>query len=341
MLIEKFDPAGHVIVFRSKARADDVHGRNKLDIQFMETRKELLSEMPQLLRNSTRLIFHSFPVSRSLFFWYRYRNLMPETVWSVWGQDAYWYNYAEKSFENKVYEWIRGRLIKNVDAVLCPIRGDYQYIKTHYDTNASYINGMYPIPSDFQVLKGLRKNHDRHQTVNIQVGNSATPTNNTGEVLEYFSRFPAKNLRVYCPLSYGDRGYAGKVRNIGEKLLGERFIPILTFMDREAYARFIASMDVLIMNHQRQQGLGNIFSYLYLGKKVYIRSDNPSYPFFAENGLQVHDTIQLMKKDNLDSLTDLDEAIAESNMIKAGSIVSIDNISKGWSTILNVKVQSD
>jgi hypothetical protein len=47
------------------------------------------------------------------------------------------------------------------------------------------------------------------------------------------------------------------------------------------------------MNHQRQQGLGNLISILWLGKKVFVRSDTTSYSYFKSEGFAVYDTIEI------------------------------------------------
>lgn len=334
MLNEKFEPAEHVIVFRSKTNKNIPQG-NLQNIRFITSRRELIAEMPELLKNCSRLIFHSFPVSRSLFFWYRYSKYMSKAIWSVWGQDAYWYNYAKRSPENWLYEWLRTRLIRRIRIIFCPVKRDYDFITKHYKTRAQYVYGIYPIPTDFEYLRKLRHKKKEDNIINIQVGNSATKTNNTEEVLRFLSRFKNKNIKVFCPLSYGDCEYARKISEIGSKLLGDRFTPLLALMDRESYAQFISSIDVLIMNHKRQQGLGNIFSYLYLGKKVYIRADNQSFDFFDSNGIKIYDTRELFKSNNLNTLTDMKQSVSELNIRNTESIISADNVCKGWKKILN------
>ena len=71
LLEEKFEPSDHVIVFRNKSRKEILEGRFQVKMLFLETRRELVSNMPSLLKSADRIIFHSFPVSRSLLFWYQ------------------------------------------------------------------------------------------------------------------------------------------------------------------------------------------------------------------------------------------------------------------------------
>ena len=333
LLDEKFEPLDHVIVFRNKSRKVILEGKFQVKILFLETRKELVSNMPSLLKSADKIIFHSFPVSRSLLYWYRYRKYCSKSVWSVWGQDAYWYNFCEKTPENRLYEWIRTRLIRRIPIILCPIRGDYEFIRDHYKTKAIYQPGMYPIPTDFEALKRIQNKTKKNEIIHIQVGNSANPTNNTIEIIRYLSKNRSGKCLVFCPVSYGDEEYAKTVIDYGKKELGGRFFPMTTFLDREQYASFVASVDILIMNHQRQQGLGNVFSYLYLGKKVYIRRDNSSFQFFEEHGIKVYDTLALLSDKDAEGLTEMDHHVSIKNREQTEKIVSLETIAPGWAKI--------
>jgi hypothetical protein len=335
LLDEKFDCTGHIIVFRNKSKKEILEGRFKVKTLFLESRKELVSQMPYLLKSADKIIFHSFPVSRSLLYWYRYRKYCSKGVWAVWGQDAYWYNYCEKTLENRLYEWIRTRLIRRLHTILCPIMGDYQFIREHYETKAIYQPGMYPIPTDFEALRRVQNKTGKNDVIHIQVGNSSNPTNNTIEIIHYLAENMDGNCLVFCPVSYGDEDYAKSVIDYGRKELGERFYPMTTFLDRQQYASFVASVDILIMNHQRQQGLGNIFSYLYLGKKVYIRSDNSSFQFFEDNGIKVYDTRALLSGNDSTDLTEMDPLVSAKNREQTEKIVSHETIAPGWAKIFN------
>jgi hypothetical protein len=337
MLTGKFDVECHLVVFRNKTKSEEVDGKYPVKIMFLETRMELRSTMPALLQNADQIVFHSFPVSRSLFFWYRYRKFFNKAIWAVWGQDAYWYNYCKKTLDNRLYEWIRTRLIRRLHTILCPVKGDYDFILNHYKTAASYQPGMYPIPTDFSVLRQMRTAKKSNKLFNIQVGNSANPTNNSIEVIRFLGKHLSNQCRVFCPLSYGDKDYAKKVIEFGKNELGDNFIPMTTFLGREEYAAFVASVDILIMNHQRQQGLGNIFSYLFLGKKVYIRSDNSSFPFFKDHGIVVYDTKALLNNGDIGQLMEVNLQVSHANMMRTEELISIDTLKQGWSEIFTAK----
>jgi hypothetical protein len=336
-----FPPGEHLVVFRSAARRNQVEDKFPMPMLFLENRNEMIRLMPPLLVSADRIIFHSFPVSRSLVFWWKYRKHFGKAIWSVWGQDAYWFRYCRKTPENILYEFLRKRLIKRLPLILCPIPGDYKYILKKYGTRAKHHEAMYPIPTDFEFLNTLRNSPPEKSTLHIQVGNSANPTNNTPEVLAFLKRHLQQDFKVFCPLSYGDNEYAKLVIDYGTRELGNHFVPLTSFMDKTEYARFVASIDVLIMNHERQQGLGNIFSYLFLGKKVYIRKDNSSFGFFREKQICVYDTTDLMRLDRYDELSELDTCIAAENIKFTLKLISLEEIAKNWHPILNLRSRHD
>ena len=73
--------------------------------------------------------------------------------------------------------------------------------------------------------------HDSpHDGLNILLGNSADPSNNHKEVLDKLRSYATENIRIYCPLSYGDRKYAQIVSDYGRLMFGEKFLALRDFM---------------------------------------------------------------------------------------------------------------
>ena len=115
-------------------------------------------------------------------------------------------------------------------------------------------------------------------------------------------------MKIICPLSYGNETYKKNIINIGNNMLGERFEPLVEFMNIDDYISKIVSCKVVIMNHVRQQAFGNIITMLYLGAKVFLREENPIYIFLKNQGASVYSIHDLEKNNNLiyEELTDSD-----------------------------------
>lgn len=123
---------------------------------------------------------------------------------------------------------------------------------------------------------------------NILVGNSASPTNNHIDVFHMLAKHDLGSRKVIVPLSYGDPVYRENLMARGKEILGESFVPLVDFLPFNKYRSIVASCNVVVMNHLRQQALGNIGAALYQGAHVYLDTVNPVYGFFKENGACVH-----------------------------------------------------
>lgn len=119
---------------------------------------------------------------------------------------------------------------------------------------------------------------------NILVGNSASYTNNHLDVLELLSNYDLKDKKVIVPLSYGDDRYAKEIISLGHKLLPNNFMPQIKFMKKNEYHQLISSCSICIMNHKRQQSVGNIISLLYLGSKLFLNKENIIFHFLKKEG---------------------------------------------------------
>ena len=69
----------------------------------------------------------------------------------------------------------------------------------------------------------------------IQLGNSATPTNNHIEAIDWLAQMELGARRVIVPLSYGSDEYRDMVCAYGKKRLGDTFQPVTDFMPFDEY----------------------------------------------------------------------------------------------------------
>ena len=108
-------------------------------------------------------------------------------------------------------------------------------------------------------------------------------------MFEALARFKDRDIEIICPLSYGEQEYRESVISLGKQLFAEKFVPLEDFLPYEEYQRLLASIDIAVFNHNRQQGMGNIITHLGLGHKVYLRSDQSPWTLFENMGVEVHD----------------------------------------------------
>jgi len=242
--------------------------------------------LAQYMNSAEKIILHSlldFQVVQLLFLqpW-----LLKKCYWVMWGWDLYIYQLGERGWKWHTKEFFRRPVIRNMGHLVTFIKGDFDLAQRWYGAKGQYHECfMYP--------SNLYKKYDLqpkvHTTLNIQVGNSAHPTNNHLEVFERLKPYKEQNLKIYAPLSYGQQAYAQEVMEAGRALFGDKFIPLTDFMPFEDYLMWQADIDIAIFAHKRQQAMGNIITLLGLGKKVYMRSDITPWQLFSSIGVKLFD----------------------------------------------------
>ena len=216
--------------------------------------------------------------------------LLKKCHWMIWGGDLYVFKLGQRNWKWELKEFFRRPVIKNIGFLVTYIDGDIDLARSWYGARGKYLQSL-------MYTSNLYKRHDieekQHSGINILLGNSADPSNNHLEALKKLQCFKDKNFTIYIPLSYGNQGYSKQVIKEGRKLFGSRFVPLTTFLPLGEYLQILASIDIAIFNHKRQQAMGNIITLLGLGKKVYVRREVTQWPFFEKKGIKIFDVEML------------------------------------------------
>lgn len=247
----------------------------------------------------------------------------------MWGADLYGYRKRKyDSLFKKIYYKIEDHVKGNVGQISYLAEGDYNLAKEYFNVKGKATRAIYINPVSLKNLNSIKKNYKKNEVTSIQIGNSADPENNHIEILDELIKFKDENIQIYAPLSYGNKEYALKVKKYGEKLFGEKFIAMLDFFNAQKYAEYLSGIDILLFNHKRQQGLGNIFSLAYLEKKIYLRSDISSWSYLKDDlKLQVFD-INNLKTESFESFK-LNNSKGNKLKIK-NTVYSEEYIKKIW-----------
>jgi hypothetical protein len=245
---------------------------------------ELVIEM----HKAEKIIIHGLFDLKTLVILFFMPWLLKKSYWVIWGGDLYAYQLEESNWKRKIIGLFRRPVIKNMGHLVTYIKGDVDLARKWYGAKGEYHECLMYLSNTYKTLDVPNTQSDK---INIQIGNSADPSNNHIEILDKLLPFKDKNIRIYAPLSYGDKAYAKEVIAKGKELFGDKFIALTEFMPFEQYLQFLGSIDIAIFNHKRQQAMGNTITLLGLGKTVFIRSDTTQWQLFKDKNIEVLNTL--------------------------------------------------
>jgi len=173
-------------------------------------------------------------------------------------------------------------------------------IKTFYPSfKAKYFQSVYIKPDIAKVKKPLLVK-ESNEVLNIFLGHNGYPDVNYKEIIDFLDKIKNNySFNVTCVLSYGDKEYISFILKYGKEKLGERFKPLVNFMDMDEYYAMFDSFNVFIFNSSLQTGAGNIYQALKMGKKVFLRSENPIFQYLNQRGLVIFPIHVLLKNSAL------------------------------------------
>lgn len=214
-------------------------------------------------------------------------------------------------------------LLQRLNYIVLPkqSKAEYEFIKKLYPSiQAEIAFGTFDQNYDAAIL--LPPKTKKNNYYNVLLGNSSDPSNNHIEGLKWIKKNIKGNCEVYCVLSYGDEIGKRLAIQEGGLLFGEHFHPITSFMARKEYLLFLIDMDIVIMNHNRQQAVGNIITSIVLGKPVILKSRNVVYQILKSEHLSSVFTFEDCESVGVDSIMQIACADLAQNRIKISNMFS-------------------
>jgi len=271
-LNKNFDQENHTII--CKRWFQDLpfpKGKNVIEITSLQ-------EVNLTSNKIQKIICHSLFDSQLIDFLHDYPAILKKkSYWLVWGGDLYDCIRDEKN------DFVR----KNFAGYLGDL--DKEYICEQYEVNPDkFFEVFCCFPVSKTILDQTIKKDSCKTTIRVQVNNSCDKS--TLEILDVLSKYAKEDMIVTTVVSYGNLEYKDEIISIGKKIFGDRFEYINEFLDSTRYSDYIASNDILILNQERQQGVGNTLAHLYLGNKVFIRSNVSVNKYLNNRKIKIYDT---------------------------------------------------
>lgn len=224
--------------------------------------------------------------------------------------------------------------IKRADYCAVLYREEYEFIERKVTSNLKYLKfSYYPI----QLM--ISDTTARISANNILVGNSSSDTNNHLEVFKLLKDLPIKNKKIVVPLSYGEPEYRDKIISKGKRILKNNFSPLVDFMPLHQYNEFLKQCGIVIMNHYRQQAVGNVITMLWMGAKVYLDERNTLFSYFNRIGVTVFSIQKELRSENTEvfTLLSLEEQDKNRELLKmeVGEEYLLKNLNTQFTDLIN------
>lgn len=334
--------------------------KNKPDIVINKKKWFLNSVFISTIRTSDALVFHVLSLYSIIACIYARRKT--KLLWIGWGYD-YYNKFVEKGYtlfgpltaqlksENEISEKVSAiqklkRLVRNclfkyslkrIDIFSPVIMEDYKLFLEYFPrSKMKYLPWNYGA----SLFKMLPAEGFPQIGPNILLGNSASFTNNHLEAFEILQHIDLGDRKIIVPLSYGDPNYRDYIVEVGKKLFGDAFIPLLDFMPIADYHEILQSCSIAIMNHYRQQAVGNISALIQSGVKVYLSERNPFLKTCKRIGVKVF-LIEDLEKDYSSFYQPLTKLEKESNYLHYEKEFNQDNIQHQTQIIVDELLGSD
>lgn len=281
----------------------------------------IIKEIESILHTSKRIIFHSGIISNPVIKYFgEHKDLLKEkSTWIIWGADAYL-----DANDKRVTE-----VLKYISVVYTAGNEQYEKVGLKYNMeNYSYydfkVNYTYISKEKIKIMQGLQQEKKKNECLNILLGHSGSQLGNHKEGIKQLEKFRNENIKIYCPLSYGEKNYIKSIEEYGCEIFGDKFIPMHDYMSFNNYIEFLSTIDIAVMPFNRGMAVNNIYILLYFGKKVYIKSECDVFKYFCKlnykienfHNIQNEEIIQFVKNENKQINKNQSEKIFDINIVR-------------------------
>ena len=253
-----------------------------------------------------------------------YNKLLYPKGFELWDKESTYYKKTKKSLIStqleKIITKIKIRKIesfvsKRISSIVTDTTEiDYTMLVSYYPKlkNIPWMDFFY-YPIELILGQGMMQKWVEGN--DIQIGNSASITNNHEYAMRFLSKVDLQERKVVAPLSYsGTKEYKETVKKVGRASFGENFIALEDFLPLEKYNQLMTSFGVAIYGNWRQEAIGNILISLYLGAKVFLPNVNPMMQWAKQHNLVVFE-LESISQHEIDTPLDEESRIQNRSII--------------------------
>lgn len=309
-----------------------INAETKLDLHSFKNVKYVRNIIEKLRTKKVydfdKIIYHGVFEQEIINFFAKERKLLKRLYLYFWGGDKFYIQNNKWNNLKKKY------VIRNAHGIINILPEEKGYMQKYYHPKGKFFCAKYY--ADYGLMKSIKEQKQVEKDyIAIQVGHSATFTNKHIQIFHLLSKFKDESIKVYVPLSYGNKNYAQRVIKEGKKIFGEKLIALTEYLCEDEYDQFLKHMDIGIFAMNRQQAMGNIQTLLYFGKKIYLRDRSVLVHYFRNEkhcDICTINEISKMEYENFISFSDISKK-NNGRMIEA--LLRIEPRIKAWNKIFN------
>ncbi len=187
------------------------------------------------------------------------------------------------------------KAIKQTSVIVPVVPSDFDIINSKYSISSkkydlNYLNGIFINPPKFD--SNIFKN-------NVLIGNSSSFTNNHIEIIDMISKKPNFDGDIIFPLVYGNKRYRDFIIKYAKKKLGHNLLFIEDRLSIEDYMKLYTSCHSVIMNHKRQQAMGNLYFAFWFKTNVYLNLKANHAKDLIQRGFKILDVSEYINSKTL------------------------------------------
>lgn len=262
-----------------------------------------------------KIIFHGLFTIPFIQFLYKNPKFLEKSYWFIWGGDLYnAKDTKESSFVKKKFAGILTTF-------------DYDKYKSLFGENKCFDVSYGHDPVELSATRQVKR---KSSPVSILINNCADES--TIEMLDILKKFKNYNIKIYTILSYITVNQKDPRLNImkkGYETFGNKFVPILDYMDKPTYIKFLSTIDIYISNQDRQQGNGNASVICSLGGKVFTKSESSVYKKYNSLGIKYFNTYDIQNL-SFKQFVSYDDQIKNETMTKIKTRMADSTKVKQW-----------
>lgn len=280
----------------------------------------------KLVQESNQIFLHGI-FDKKLILWLNLsKTTCIKSTWIIWGGGDL---DVSEAYSWSLWNLLKTRAKRRVQSYSTYIEEDYLDLVINYGISGPLKRSLL-YPSNILKDIALPDYRDAEGAYRVLVGHSADFEANHVVLLRRLHEMKIRNLKVHVVLSYGEKPWNGDYKELvkvtGQRLFGEGFIVIEEFMKFDAYREFLASMDLIILDHRYQQAMGNIITALGLNVKIALNPEANHFAYLKRLGFTVFNSKLL------------EETVQDNTLIENRSLAletfSESKLLEGWNQLL-------